>query len=197
MNLCTRQEIKDYLRETSTVYDDFIDALIDRASSLIKQYCNRTFESTLRTELYSGDGSNVLFLDYFPVTDLVRISEDYDDENETVDSEIEEHQIRLQSDIGKIMRKGYNFQKGDLNIYVEYYAGYSTTTLPDAIRQVCIEVIARKFKQSKDGTFGVTSMSMLNRSVTFTYADITKENKEAMAMYRRHPGRRGFTIWES
>ena len=52
MGLVTLQEVKDYLGETTTDYDTFLQEQIDLFSAVIENYCGRKFESTSYTQTF-------------------------------------------------------------------------------------------------------------------------------------------------
>ena len=53
---------------------DIISDLRSQVDAWVKKYCRRDFESTSYNDIYSGDGSNLLWLDQFPVTAITRLS---------------------------------------------------------------------------------------------------------------------------
>lgn len=68
--LTTTANVKSYLGITVTDYDSLFDALISRSTAAIENYCNRSLLSDTYREVYNGDGSTVLYLREWPVTDI-------------------------------------------------------------------------------------------------------------------------------
>ena len=198
MNLCTRAEAVEFLKmtEPSEAQNDFIDGLIVQCSDVIAQYCNRTFDMEHRTELYSGDGSHELYLDNYPIINIVKMSDDFDDDDNTVGEEIDLDQIRVQKNIGCLFWKQYLFPCGNLNIYVEYYSGYLSTDIPEALKQVCLSLVARKFKQSDEGRFGLESINVMGKNVNFVnLRDLSAHEKKTVSMFRKPPtGNKGWSL---
>lgn len=81
LNLTTRADYKAYAGIKSTNYDSEIDALLPKVSTLVKNYCGRTFVdywNVTKTEYFDG-GYDKFILKEGPLvgTPTVSVSEDY------------------------------------------------------------------------------------------------------------------------
>ena len=193
-DLVTAANVKAFLNITAATYDTFIGELITRASAFIEAQCGRIFAETTYEELYDGDGGYELVLDNYPLTELIAFSEDYDRKTGTVNDSIDLDDIVLQKATGVIETIDFSIAEGRKNIYVKYSAGYETT--PPDISMLCIDLVARKFKESAhgDNRIGVSAKSVMNENVTFSFADMSAMHKDIIKMYARTKLIRGMTV---
>jgi len=78
----------------------------------------------------------------------------------------------------------YNLEKGYGSIKIKYTGGY--TTIPEAIRQTCVELVARKVRIGPSGDTGVISKGMpTGTSVAFNMEDLLPETKLALDLFKR------------
>lgn len=195
-SLATIAQIKEFLNISSVTYDTFATNLLARASAFIEMQCSRVFAETEYKELYDGNGGCELFLDNYPIISLTKFSEDYDIATATINDDIDVATILLQKDTGLISPTDFTISKGIRNIYVEYKAGYAT--IPADVQQVCIELCARKFKESDvnpaGGRIGVTAKSVMSENVTFSFSDMSAMHKDILKAYKRTNLKRGYTV---
>ena len=75
--LTTTANFKTFAGITSTDDDALIGSLITRATSAREAFCGRTLTSKTYRDRYSGDGTNELILDQYPVTEIQMLSIGY------------------------------------------------------------------------------------------------------------------------
>lgn len=72
--LTSTANYKSYAGITHTDDDTLIGHLINRATSAIENYCDRTLRSTSYREIYNGDGTRELLLKEYPITAVTLLS---------------------------------------------------------------------------------------------------------------------------
>lgn len=165
--LVTLNDTKDYLGVSVNTDDDLIKRLINSATKMIENYCDRRFLSTAYSnERYSGDGGHYLFLRNYPATSLTSIeymTGDYNSPNwEAYDSEFYSI-VTTDEKNGGVIYNDIPFYGGENNLRVNYTAGY--TTIPEDIQQACLDLVSWFYKKRK--THGIKSESLGDRSVTY------------------------------
>lgn len=78
-----------------------------------------------------------------------------------------------------IYLNGYRFNVGMANVNVVYTAGFSS--VPADIEQVCIELVANKYKR-KD-RIGEVSKNLNGMVVSYSTSDLSSDHKEILAIY--------------
>lgn len=182
MALTTKQDVKDFLVITDTGKDTIIEALILVVQSFIEEYCHRIFEKLAVTEYYHG-GVDRICVKRPPIASSPApvIYEDYSREYEA-DDIVDSDDYYIDYDTG-IIYFDYNLEKGPGSIKITYTGGY--TTIPQAIKQACVELVARKVKLGATGDIGVVSKGTPGGiNVTFSMAEILPETKEALDLFR-------------
>ncbi len=132
--------VKEYLdiESADTAFDSLLQRLIAASSRQIEAYCNRVFEIKSYSENYDGNASDILFLKNTPITSVSSLSI----ESESVDSadfKVYDDYLRLVSRL---------FTPGELNIAVQYSAGYydpQSESAPAEVEDACIQLTAFKF----------------------------------------------------
>ena len=75
MSIVPTSELRTYIGDVTESECDCYDAIHSSVEAFVKNYCNRTFESTPYTkQKYSGKGFATLQLDDFPLTAVDRVS---------------------------------------------------------------------------------------------------------------------------
>ena len=72
--LTSTANYKTYAGITHTNDDTLIGYLVSRATSAIESYCDRTFASDTYLERYDGDGTSELYVNQYPITDVLLLS---------------------------------------------------------------------------------------------------------------------------
>ena len=196
MSLVTLSEVKDYLNETTTTYDDFLSEQIALFTTAIENYCGRRFESASYTQTYyevlnEDEDFRNLVLFHYPVITLTSIKEIDSEGNETTLASTE---YLLKSDVGYIRRIYSNqliqwFSNLGVNstVEVQYTAGYAT--VPTDVKHVCYELISNRYNKKTSGVdinFGndVQRVSIPGTiSIDFDYTLQANDRKSAYGMF--------------
>lgn len=151
MSLCTlayAQRAEDLASIDSTRLQDLLDA----ATTMIEQYCDRTFASTAYTGKQDGTGAQWIYVDNPPIISFTSVViEDPDGTTETILAS----QFRTDTTAGKIWFKDDNsssfvyFPCGFQNIQINYTGGYAT--IPAPVQQACLLVARALYAQSGGG----------------------------------------------
>jgi len=184
MSLATLTQVKDYMGIAVTRLnpetDNLISDVIDRISTMIETYCDRTFTSTEHTEYYDGMGVPYFYTNNYPITSVSGI---WDDMNwEWQDGTLlAAADYRISEDNRRIRKKSGYFMESFENIKITYTAGYST--LPYDLSHVCIEEVVRVYKHKSDP--GVYSKTVGNDSVERNQLDLLPSTLVVLNNYRR------------
>lgn len=187
MALCVKDDVKTFLKipVIDIDKDALIIVLIPAAQSIIEEYCNRVFDKGTVTEYHHG-GQDRLFLKRYP---LIVASQTpltvYEDGNRVFGGDSLVDDADYYVDVGNgILCFDYELTKVYGGIKVCYTGGYET--IPGAIKQVCIEIVARKLKTGSTGDVGVASKGTPGGiNVTFNLEDLLPEDKFVLNTFRR------------
>lgn len=193
--LISLEELKAYLNLTVSTSDTLLEGLIDRTTSLFEDFTNRYLKARdysydSESDDYDPDNSildgndrDQIILPQYPINSVttLRINE--------VAIEARDSLYSFGYIIGKktgILRlSGYVFSPGMANIELEYNAGFDS--MPDALKQACIEQAAWKYKQSAPGgaLLGVNSKNLADGSISYTAKDLLPEVKMVLEKYKK------------
>ena len=178
--LCTRNDVKDFLQITGarSDIDDFVNQTINRISTAFETYCHRTFNEDTYTEYFDGGGS-WLFPDVSPITSITSIHED-SDWGWASGTEIDSTGYRSANG-NSIYYDGF-FSKAVQSIRLIYIAGYTTSTLPEDLKQAAIVEVARIVKHRTD--FDVLSVNRDDGTVQYTNFDYLPQTLKTLYSYR-------------
>lgn len=171
--LTTLATFKDYIGApvADTSKDSRYELFINFASGVIETYCERIFWRKTHTERHDGRLSDTLVTRQWPILSVVEMrastSWDFTDANTIIDPgdyAIEnESVIRLRSRL---------FGRGNLNIQVEYQAGWITpgnagANLPKELEMTCLQLAEFYLTVRDDRRVGVTSKSKNTESISY------------------------------
>ena len=159
--------------------------MILASQSFIEGYCNRIFEQAAYVEYYNG-GVNRIFVDNPPIASspALVVYEDYSRDFEA-DDLVDSDDYAIDYDDG-IISFDYNLEKGFGSIKVSYTGGFST--VPYAVKQACIELVARKLKLGDTGDVGIVNKgSPGGMSISFSTDEILPETKKMLDLFRKEP----------
>ena len=136
-----------------------LEDLSKSIQAFIEQQCYRKFEAQLyNTQIdncyYDGLGFRELFLRQYPIwrVDQVAVDGDRAFGSATVIS-TDGADIIVYGEEGRVYSEAGYFTRGNQNVRVKYYAGYSTTALvgsyplPADLRQVIVEMVVQSMKE--------------------------------------------------
>ena len=177
--------------------DQTIAQVITGVSGMISNWCGRRFmRATSTDELYSGDGSDRLYLNQWPISAVASIYVDgnhkwaastlltEDDDSTTGDYRFE----TTEPGWGCVYRLyGSAWPRGVQNIKVTYTAGYATTA-PDAIELAAFKLTARWFDIADGSKDSVKSISypLGAGSTTVVGHEMPKDVVELLQPFRRY-----------
>lgn len=175
--------MKEYQELTGTDYDNLLTNLISRVSQFIKNYCHTNFTTEAVTKYHSGDDNEILILDHSHILSFTSL---YDDTDRAfgADTLVDAADYTVDLDTGIVyLLNSLTFDKGVRNIKETYNIGYAT--VPADIAQACIEIVAKKYKDSIGKRLGIASESIGDKNISFTNEDIPKQAKVIMDHYEK------------
>lgn len=191
--LVTLNEVKVALNLSTTdeKRDDTLTMLINGVTGMIEAFCDRQFVARDYTaEYHDGDGCSDLYTDHFPINSVTSL---YDDTARAwgADSLISSDSYVIYEQEGRIALIGSvssflyeSFQLGNLNIKINYNAGY--VTVPYDLKQIAFEIIMKKFKTFADHSVGINSRTQHGETITLNLNDILPEHRDILVRkYRR------------
>jgi len=173
----TLAAVKEYLgqKETATTDDALLSKLISRASAFIVTYTSREFLTKSYDETRDGNGATRLILRNQNVTAVASVA-------------INGQPISPGGSITKqgfwfsgrwIYLNGSRFPLGFGNINIAYTAGFAT--IPADIEQVCIELVANKYKRKE--RVGEVSKNINGMVVSFSTTDLSTDHRDILDFY--------------
>jgi hypothetical protein len=154
MALCTKEDVKVFLKISDSDKDTLITILIPAAQGLIEEYCNRIFEKGGVTE-YSNGGVDRICLKRYPVTitELTPL-EVYEDGNREFedDSLVDSTDYYVDTDKG-IIYFDYLLEKTYGAIKITYTGGY---TVPITVASVNRKRVSNVATIETNGVHGLT-----------------------------------------
>lgn len=165
----------------STEFDSSINQCISSSIDFTSTYCNRDFQSGSFNEYYTGDGTNILYLDnpniqsvekiYCDMGGMYEFQELYNSQNNSGSLIIDNKNNCI------MLRNGYSFYKSynSRNIKVEYHAGYTSANLPQDLKQVLLELASYNYNNTSNvasSRFGIKNTNM-NHSTSASYSYLT------------------------
>ena len=157
---------------------------INNASWFCNNYTHRLLLSRSSTEYYSGDGTNSLLVNNYPITAITHIYNDlarvYGAGTEITLTDL----VFLPQDLAyKIVYDGGVFTKGIKNLKVEYTAGYAT--IPWDLQEAALELCAFYWDNFENKLFGKVAMSMADGSIRLATTGIPKSVLTVLEHYRK------------
>jgi len=142
--LCTVAQVKAYLNDDSlgTDFDNLLEDLVNRASDIIEEYIGTNIINASHTETYDGDGTQYLFLDYYPIVSVSSLSDD---------------DVAISSDDYMIYKlEGYIYYEDGFSnehqvIDITYSSGYGADkdSIPLDFIHACIKLVCYWFKRDE------------------------------------------------
>ena len=174
IDLTNLANVRSYLGidVTNTGSDAELTRLIGTVSALIRNLVNRDITTEAYVDKLNGTGSDSIMVPNYPITSISSI----------VISGVTIAVANYTYDKGQIiLLNGLTFPKGRLNIVVSYSAGYAT--IPYDIEQVCIEIVAKKFKQRD--RIGLSSKGLAGETTSFDLQDMRSEVRSLLSSYMK------------
>jgi len=192
MALCEVGDVKVFLRISDEDKDDLIETLIPPAQAFIETFCGQNFTGISEVIEYFHGGTDRFILKQYPI---IMDNEYYDplsvylDTNREFGDEtlVDSSDYFLDTDCG-IIYFDYELGKTYGSLKVVYAAGYgeNVEAIPVALKQVCIEMVARKLKIGTTGDVGLISKGTPGGiSIVFSQADLLPEHKLILESFKR------------
>lgn len=137
-----------------------ISGMVLTIDKLVKNYCGRCFnEETGSIEYLDGDGTSILWLGDYPVTNLV-LYIDYDlDGVFDSDDLISSDDYEVYPEVGKV-HLAAGFPIGHRNIKATYDKGFKVADMPEDLKFVCKTEVKLLYKRWKEDSRGLVSYSV-------------------------------------
>ena len=176
-DLTTLAAVKEYLgqKDTATTDDALLSKLISRASAFIVTYSSREYLSQTYNETRDGNGSNRLILKNQNVTAVASVV--IDGQSIPIGGSPQTPGFWFS---GRwVYLNGYRFSLGFGNVQIIYTAGYET--VPADVEQVCIELVANKYKRRD--RIGEVSKNLNGMVVSYSTSDLSDDHKSILDFY--------------
>ena len=177
--LVSLAEAKTFLKISASSEDSVIEDFINRASIWANDYTGRRLKSRSNSDVYDGDGSDILLLRDYPVNAVTLL--------QIVDEPVpliiyEDFSLNAENGIIKT-KNGRMITKGFQNVTITYTAGYSTP--PETIKEAVLLYVGHLYRrQYADQKFGVQSETVGDRTTTYGSDDIIPKAKALLNPYR-------------
>ena len=176
MALLTKEDVKQELQIDDAENDDLLQSLAAASVSLWEFLTDRTAEETEHTEYHnSEDYGSAIFLQNRHVSSTEAFTL-YDDTTWSWGSDtlIGATEYRVDYVRGIVYYESY-FSAGKQNLKVTYTAGYTTTTLPAAWKEIFARQAAHWFRQAVDQKWDISSLALPEGAGTTSYK-VLKDN---------------------
>lgn len=177
--LVSLAEAKTFLKISASSEDSVIEDFINRASIWANDYTGRRLKSRSNSDVYDGDGSDILLLRDYPVNAVTLF--------QIVDEPVpliiyEDFSLNAENGIIKT-KNGRMITKGFQNVDITYTAGY--TTAPETVKEAVLLYVGHLYRrQYADQKFGVQSETVGDRTTTYGSDDIIPKAKALLNPYR-------------
>ena len=198
-DLIELDEYKEYKQINSSTRDGKIQTLITQVSSLIENYCARSFteyaSSPGVTEWFDSD-TEIVYLKHFPLIGVnsVSISIDGGITQETLTEsstdydgyfvDLENATVRTQKIGNKFLAKG-NYNTPYRSLEINYNAGY--TTLPQDLRLAVMDLVAYYEDQENKPTQALMGATIEN-PLPYAANSFPPHIRRILDLYRYSPG---------
>jgi uncharacterized phiE125 gp8 family phage protein len=146
---------KAFLLTTGSQQDAAVEQCINAATLTVEEYCNRWFkERTVTADRVEGPPATHLWLRSVPLKASATVTVTVDDVAQTV---WRTEADGLQSAFDVIARPDHLYRRDGwmpgstdpYNVLVTYTGGYATTAMPSPVKQACLYVIQKLFRDSQ------------------------------------------------
>ncbi|KVN94981.1 hypothetical protein WJ69_07195 [Burkholderia ubonensis] len=182
-DLTTLDNVKRWLKITTTSDDALLSSLITAASQYMETYCDREFVPQQFTEIRDGKGTTGMSFAHYPVTAISKVMigslvippapQPGDPGYPGVGYVFSATRIKLQ---------GYYFWAGVANVELIYTAGY--VAMPADLVQCCNELVGLRYRQRDHvGLMGATSVD--GQHIGYDNAALSPAQAVILGQYKR------------
>lgn len=162
--------------------DAITQTLITKASVYANDYTGRILaQQSPFTETYDGDGSNILFLDNYPITSVTTVHQDSDRVFGS-DTLVPSTDYLTYADNRKLVGIGTRWFKDIQTIKVVYVAGFAIGSIPEDLVNAVTMLVDFWGKEYDAHRLGVTSTGTDTNRITYE-KNIPVEIKEMLNPY--------------
>jgi len=184
--LISLEEAKQFINKdlNDQTEDNKILQYINSASWYCNSFTHRKLKARDLTEYYSGDGSNTLMVNNYPINSIASIYDDLDrayGADTLIDSG--DYVIMPTTLAFKVVYDGGVFMRGIRNIKITYNAGYST--IPWDLREACLELVGFYWMNTEEKRFGILSINLGDGSVRIDTTQVPKSVMQILEYYKR------------
>lgn len=181
--LVSLAEAKTFLKISASSEDSVIEDFINRASIWANDYTGRRLKSRSNSDVYDGDGSDLLLLRDYPLVSITDLRiDDGSYSGAPPQTTSDDYTLNLPSGLIKL-KNGVLFVKGFQNVAITYTAGY--TTAPETVKEAVLLYVGHLYRrQYADQKFGVQSETVGDRTTTYGTDDIIPKAKALLNPYR-------------
>ena len=152
--------------------DGALESLINAATLSIEEYCNRLWKERAVSERVEGPAATHLWLRAVPLKATVAVTVTVDDVAQTV---WKQEADGLQSAFDVIARPDHLYRRagwrpgtGDpYNVLLSYTGGYAAAAIPAPVKQACLYVVQKLFRDSQRQLAEVAQVAGPMGSVNF------------------------------
>lgn len=143
MGLITLTKVKEYLGETTTDYDDFLQDQIDVVSEAVESYCGRKFALDTYTQTFYDDQFDFppkeIYTFHYPLVSVSSVVQGSEDITSSV---------RVHNESGHLYRKERFLALAD-DVVVQYQAGFAE--IPAPVRSAVFSIVAERYNKKVRG----------------------------------------------
>lgn len=193
--LTTLADVKEYLGITSgdTAQDGVLCSIATVVTYWMERYTGRKLKTRSLTEIYNGNGRDVLYTKNYPITSSASEIAVYVDDDGAfgADTKLDATSLRIDGDNGVIHLVDDVFSEGPQNVKVVYTAGYGagTSLVPFDLVGAFFEFIGFLWKRKTGKQWELTGLNVTQGGVTYLDEWAPKTVRNVLDGYRSH--RRG------
>ena len=178
-NLTTLASLKTYLKITHSNDDTTLEDLINEASDIIEQYCDRAFKAATVTEYVNGVTTGKIIPRLYPINSITSIAYASGDLDNPTWNLLESETDYILDQYSGIVNVGGMFA-GTRNYRIIYNGGYAT--LPDDVVRACKIIAAAEYNRSSSD--GAKSENIVGSSISWEEG-IPKRAQYLLNKYKR------------
>ena len=179
-------EAKGFIGKVTDEDTAIIEQLIESVGGMFNGYTGRTLVSAnYANETYDGNGKQVMWLNNYPVTGNMTVTE-----NDTALTAGNDYDYLCYNSTGMLYRCNNVWYTGAKQVQVTYTAGYVCTgnnvTLPADIRLAALQQVAYEFSRFSRHDQGLDAITYPDGSVSRTQTGLLKEVRDVLDRHRRY-----------